>query len=84
MSNMYYVYILRSKKHKCKTYIGITRNLINRLTAHNLNIEIHTRRYAPWEIESYVAVKDKAKAFKLEKYFKSSSGKAFLNKRLFI
>ena len=79
---MYHVYILRSKKNKRKIYIGITTNLTRHLIEHNLSNEIHTKRYAPWRVEAYVALDDKEKAVKFEKYLKSGSGNAFLKKRL--
>ncbi|CAN0189544.1 unnamed protein product, partial [Chrysoparadoxa australica] len=37
-----------------------------------------TKSFAPYVIESYVAVETKEKAKKLEKYFKTGSGKAVL------
>jgi len=79
---MYYVYVLRSCNNSSKTYIGITQDLDARLLEHNCNTQPHTRVYSPWEIEAYVALSNSARAYKLEKYFKVGSGKAFLNKRI--
>ena len=79
---MYYVYVLRSKTSRTKTYVGMTVHLGRRLIEHNLGKEVHTSKYVPWVIESYIAVKDRKTAFELERYLKSASGKAFLNKRL--
>ena len=79
---MYYIYILRCQKNHRKTYIGITRSLDKRLLEHNLNTQPFTKVYSPWKIEGYIALSNKDKAFKLEKYLKVGSGKAFLNKRL--
>ena len=43
---------------------------------------ISTRKNLPAQLRSYVAVGDEAHARRLERYFKSGSGKAFANKRL--
>lgn len=77
---MWYVYVLRSIKHPW-TYVGHTGNLNARLQSHNDGLNISTKAYAPFEIETYIAVKTKEKAIELEKYFKTGSGKAILKKR---
>lgn len=78
---MYYVYILRSLKDQTK-YIGITKNLKNRLLEHN-NLETKSNKSkAPFSIIFYCVFKDKYKAYGFEKYLKSSSGHAFTNKHL--
>lgn len=79
---MYYVYILKSQKDPSQTYIGYTENLKERIKTHNLKLVPHTKKFAPWKIETYVAFSDKHLALKFEKYLKVGSGKAFLNKRL--
>jgi predicted GIY-YIG superfamily endonuclease len=80
---MYYTYILRSVKNHGAIYVGYTSDLKSRLAHHN-NPQNHgyTKRYAPWEIESYIAFSDKEEAKRFELYLKSSSGKAFMKKRL--
>lgn len=80
---MYYAYILRSLSQEGAIYIGSTSDLKKRLKKHNARPDAnHSKKYAPWTVESYFAFsnKDEAKAF--EKYLKTSSGKAFLRKRL--
>ena len=79
---MHYTYILRSKKDKTKTYIGHTNNINKKLAQHNNNESAYTSKYSPWELEVYVVLKDKKMAVKLEKYLKTGSGKAFINKQL--
>jgi len=76
----YYVYILKSIKDSSKSYIGFTTDINRRLTEHNNKTQNYSKRYAPWEIKNYITFCDKEKAFKFEKYLKSGSGKAFLNK----
>ena len=80
---MYYTYILRSSKQEGAIYIGSTEDLKKRLTEHNSEIGAsHTKKYAPWEIEAYVAFSNLTNAKNFEIYLKSNSGKAFLRKRL--
>ncbi|MCD6447258.1 MAG: GIY-YIG nuclease family protein [Candidatus Marinimicrobia bacterium] len=78
---MYYVYILRSKNKPDKIYTGYTKDLKQRLLIHNQGGCKHTLHYKPWVVEWYCVFNDKLKAMRFEKYLKSSSGKAFSNKR---
>jgi predicted GIY-YIG superfamily endonuclease len=82
MPEKYYVYILRSVNSPEKVYVGCTEDLSRRIMEHNSESQIYSRRYAPWEIETYIVFSDKAAAFDFEKYLKSSSGKAFISKHL--
>ncbi|MBU4343388.1 MAG: GIY-YIG nuclease family protein [Candidatus Omnitrophica bacterium] len=80
---MHFVYILRSCKYTDKFYIGSTNNLDRRLNEHqNSNGKSYTYRYAPWKLESYVALRNKGLAQSFESYLKTHSGRAFLKKRL--
>ena len=79
---MYYVYMLRSIPYPDRTYIGFSEDLKTRLSAHNNGQSLHTAKFKPWELITYVAFKERSKAFEFEKYLKSHSGKAFANKRL--
>ena len=79
---MYYVYVLKSLEYCNQMYIGSTFDLDQRLQMHNRGQCIHTAKYLPWKIISYIAVEDKVKALSVEQYLKSGSGRAFLAKRL--
>ncbi|MBL7130624.1 MAG: GIY-YIG nuclease family protein [Candidatus Omnitrophica bacterium] len=79
---MYVVYIIKSLKNSSKNYVGITQNLTKRIKEHNSNESGYTKRYAPWEIETYITFKNKLLAERFEKYLKAGSGQAFLKKRL--
>jgi putative endonuclease len=79
---MKYVYILRSVAFPDRHYTGITDDLRARLAKHNAGEVSHTSKYKPWKIKTYIAFADKKQAFAFEKYLKSSSGRAFANKRL--
>lgn len=74
---MYYVYIL-----KCKDgyYTGCTSDLKDRVLRHQNGKVPATQSRLPISLEMYVAMKDKYKAFELEKYLKSGSGRAFAKK----
>ena len=76
---MYYVYSL-----KCKDgfYIGCTDNIKERLERHKNGHVPATSNRLPMELCFYFAIKDKYKAFEFEKYLKSGSGRAFINKHL--
>ena len=77
---MYYVYFLELSNHT--TYTGYTNNLKKRLQYHNSDFVPSTKPYLPVKLKSYVAVETEFIAISLEKYFKSGSGKAFAQKRL--
>jgi putative endonuclease len=78
----FFVYILRSLVAPSKTYVGFTTRLDARLKEHNEGSQIYSRRFAPWERVTYVAFSDRSKALDFERYLKSPSGKAFIQKHL--
>lgn len=78
----YFVYILSSLKDKKRTYVGITKNIKRRIEEHNEGKSRYTRSYKPWKIVNLVCFKNRFKAYKFEKYLKTSSGRAFTKKRL--
>src|SRR4026209_1325299 len=63
-------------------YTGLTDDLRDRLKAHNAGRIRHTATWRPWRLKTYVAVSNRIRAAKLERYFKSSSGRAFIKKHL--
>lgn len=76
---MYYVYSL-----KCKDgfYIGCTDDLKDRIARHSRGQVPATKDRLPVKLDFYLALSDKYKAFEFEKYLKSGSGRAFINKHL--
>ncbi len=74
---MYYVYSL-----KCKDGydVGCTNDLKDRIERHKNGHVPATADRLPIELDFYVAMKDRYKAFEFEKYLKSGSGRAFVNK----
>lgn len=79
---MHYVYILRSKTHSEHIYIGVTADLKARLQKHNAGGSPHTSEFRPWSVETYHAFTTKPKATEFERYLKSGTGRAFINRRL--
>jgi len=79
---MKYVYILQSIADPECHYTGITEDLKARIAKHNAGEVLHTSKYKPWRVNTYVAFSDENRAFTFEKYLKSSSGRAFAKKRL--
>ena len=78
----YFVYILRSLKVSDKLYVGSTDDITRRMHEHNSGTQIYSRRYAPWELVTYVVFSDRKTAADFEKYLKTPSGKAFIHKHL--
>jgi predicted GIY-YIG superfamily endonuclease len=76
---MWYVYSL-----KCKDgyYVGCTDNLDERIERHKNGHVPATAGHLPIELDFYFASENKYKAFEFEKYLKSGSGRAFINKHL--
>ena len=79
--HMYYVYCLENQTSDYK-YIGSTRNLKRRLYQHTAGKSASTKPHLPLELTASIAVNTEAKARKLERYFKTGSGRAILEKRI--
>jgi putative endonuclease len=76
---LWYVYFLELSNGDI--YVGSTNDLRRRLSTHQQAGVASTCKYLPVILRSYIAVMDEASARKLERYFKSGSGKAFARKR---
>lgn len=63
-------------------YVGLTNNLKRRMGKHASGQETSTKWQFPMVLEAYIAVKSEGTARRLEKYLKTSSGKATLRKRI--
>ena len=79
---MHYVYILRSETDEDRYYTGLTDDLRKRLETHNAGRVPHTAKWKPWHLKTYVAFSNRSRAADFEQYLKSSSGRAFVKKRL--
>ena len=83
MTGFYYVYMLSDVATHTHHYVGMTESLESRLEKHNSGQVSHTSKFAPWTVDAAIAVRNKTIAARLERYFKSGSGRAFANKHLF-
>lgn len=80
--SMFYVYILESLVDSTKFYVGYTNDLKERLESHNAGKSIHTNKFKPWKVKTYIAFDDEVRAMAFESYLKTSSGRSFSKKRL--
>jgi putative endonuclease len=76
-----FVYFLRSTT-KNWIYVGMTRDLQRRLREHTDGEVQSTKAHRPLKLAGYVAVETEGTARRLERYFKTGSGKAVLKKRI--
>ena len=76
---MWYVYFLQLTSGDI--YVGSTNDLRRRIEAHQEGRVTSTRIYNPVVLRAYVAVEGELRARRLERYFKSGSGKAVAVKR---
>jgi putative endonuclease len=79
---MTYGYILQSEIESERFYVGRTRGLRARVSSHNAGNVRYTRKWRPWHVKTYIALLDPERALALERYFKSSAGRAFIKKHL--
>ena len=75
-----YVYFLELSNRDI--YVGSTDNLRRRFASHQQGHVVSTSKYLPAVLRSYVAIADEVTARRLERYFKSGSGKAFAKRRV--
>ncbi|MBX9893306.1 MAG: GIY-YIG nuclease family protein [Chitinophagaceae bacterium] len=75
------MYVIKSTTHEFM-YIGSTNDIDRRLYEHNSGFSIVTKAYRPYSLITYVAVQTEAQARRLEKYFKTGSGKSVLLNRI--
>ena len=80
ISDMFYTYYLRSINFPEKTYIGFTKNLRDRLVAHNAGRSVYTKDDRPWKIEACFIFNTESKALRFEQYLKTNAGKVFLKR----
>jgi putative endonuclease len=78
---MWYVYFLQLTNGDI--YVGSTNDLKRRVASHQKRQVTATKAHCPVILRTYIAVATETHARKLERYFKSGSGKAFAKKRFF-
>ena len=75
------VYVLQSEKDGAR-YVGMALDALNRLKEHNAGKNRYTKGHLPWKIVYMEEHPDWASARVREKYFKTSSGRNWLEKKL--
>jgi len=75
---MIYVYVIKSKKAKY-SYVGITKNIEQRLQRHNSGNNTSTKPYAPFELILEEQYPDYKQAREREKFLKSGAGRNLIN-----
>ncbi len=80
MTGFFFVYIL--KLSNGKFYVGRTSDLLRRIVEHNSGKVLFTKSKRPVRLIYYSAFESQFLAIQFEKYLKSGSGRAFMNKRL--
>ena len=78
---MKYVYLIKSESHPKQSYIGITSDLKKRLAIHNDCGSVHTSKFKPWKLITFMAFSEDSKALAFERYLKIESGRAFAKKK---
>ena len=79
MDGFFVVYIL--KLSNGNFYIGRTKDLRRRIKEHNSGKVLFTKLKRPVRVIYYSAFENQFLAINFEKYLKSGSGRAFMNKR---
>lgn len=79
---MHYVYLLESLSVPSERYVGETQDLKCRLADHNGGKSVHTAKFRPWNVVTYLAFSDRRQALVFERYLKSGSCHAFAKRRL--
>jgi putative endonuclease len=77
---MKYVYLIQSIPFQKQKYTGITTDVFKRLEEHNSGKSVHTSKYKPWKLVTYITFTNEERAFEFELYLKSGSGRAFAEK----
>lgn len=76
----HYVYILQNEKGRF--YVGLTDDIVDRLSRHNRGEINSTTKYKPWKICHFSAFESRKKAAEYEQYLKSGSGREFRRRHL--
>ena len=72
-----HVYLLESRRHPERRYVGLTRDLEQRLEEHNSGLVEATWRHKPWRVVAAIWFADRDSAEAFEEYLKHGSGHAF-------
>ena len=82
MTKFFYIYILQSETEPQRFYTGFTHDLRTRLKHPDSGRIPHTAKWKPWQLKTYIALGDRNRAARLDRYLKSASGRAFVKRHL--
>ncbi len=75
-------YILRSRMHPGRLYVGITSDLDTRVAEHHRATTGHTAQFRPWDVIAVIHLPSRSRAEALEACFKSGTGRAFCARKV--
>ena len=74
-----FVYVLRSERRDL-LYVGVSSNVAQRLATHNSGGSLFTAPHRPWRLAASIELPSEALTVEFERYLKSGSGRAFVNR----
>ncbi len=77
---MFYVYYLKSSKNG-DIYVGLTKNLENRIRLHNSGRVRSTKFYRPWKLLNFEVYNLRSEAMKREMFLKTGQQKELLRRK---
>jgi putative endonuclease len=72
-----YIYILKSKLDG-SYYVGLTKNIEERISYHNKGYNLSTKAKIPWELIKIEEFKDTSLAIKRERFLKTGRGRSII------
>ena len=72
-----FVYIIRSINQPQKRYVGVSADVVARVSAHNARQNLSTAAWSPWGVDVTIEFRTERMALRFEKYLKSGAGHAF-------
>ncbi len=78
---MIYLYVIKSEQNE-ELYVGICKDIENRLKEHNAGKNRYTKGLRPWKLVLQETFPDWGEARKQEKLYKSGYGKEALKRKL--
>ena len=74
------VYVLKSEAHD-RFYVGMSKDVANRLKEHNSGKTKSTKGYRPWKLFHREEYPNREEARNREKFLKSGRGRAYIRKQ---
>lgn len=77
-----FVYVIRNDASPPRYYTGLAADVRARLAQHNAGESHATAGGRPWRIDVVIAFSDESRAARFERYLKTGSGAAFVDRYL--